>query len=140
MRRTTSFVLLVSLAALGCQRATSTFAVVAPSPGAGPKQPSEAYPTKDEVLDYLDGKAISLSAPDPPRKGEAQFVLKRDQMEALEVSDSGTKVGDGPWTTGVSLLAKTDEGRYAVKMTVQHRRVEDKRAFFGFHVTEMSKQ
>src|SRR5262245_33067891 len=143
MRQLVSPLLLLALVALGCQRAESTFAVVGPSPrnvSPRPKEPSEAYPTKEEVLDYLDGKTISLSAPEPPKTGEAQFVLKRDQLEALEVSESGSKAGDGPWTTGVSLLAKTDEGRYAVKMTVQHRRVENKRAIFGCHVAEMAKQ
>jgi hypothetical protein len=141
MRHLATTLFLVSLAALGCQRAESTFAV-APSVGKAnqPAKASEAYPSKEEVLDYLDGKTISLSASEPPKKGDAQFVLKRDQIEALEVSESGSKAGDGPWTTGVSLLVKTEEGRYAVKMTVQHRRVEEKRAFYGFHVTEMAKQ
>jgi hypothetical protein len=138
MRRSTSLLVLLSLVPLGCQPTTATFTAVAPSPKA--KGPSQAYPTKEEVLDYLDGKTISLDAPEAPAKEKAQLVVKRNQIEALEVSDSGSKLGDGPWVTGVTFLLKTDQGSYAVKMTVQHQLVDDKRAFFGFRVTEMSKQ
>jgi len=140
MRHFATFLLLVSLAALGCQRAESTFVSVAPSPGAGAKKPSDAYPTKEEVLDYLDGKTISLDTAEASAKGKAEFVFKRNQIQALDVSESGSKVGDGPWVTGVTFLVKTEQGSYAVKMTVQHQQVENKRAFFGFRVTEVAKQ
>jgi hypothetical protein len=138
MRHLASLLFLISLAAMGCQPATATFSAVAPSPKA--KGPSQAYPTNEEVLDYLDGKTISLDTPDAPAKGKAQLVLRRNQIEALDVSDSGTQLTGGPWVTGVTFLLKTDQGSYAVKMTVQHQLVDDKRAFFGFRVTEMSKQ
>jgi len=139
MRHLAPVLFLIPLAALGCHRAEATFSVT-PSVGVPnlPAKASDAYPSRDEVLDYLDGKTISLSS--PPANGEPQFVVKRDQIEALEIEQSGTSVDNGPWVTAMTFIAKTNEGRYAVKMTVRHRQVEGKRAFFGFRVTEMSKQ
>ena len=138
MRHLASLLLLVSLATLGCQPATATFSAVAPPPKA--KGPSQAYPTSEEVLDYLDGKTITLDTPDTPAKGRAQLVLRRNQIEELDVSDSGTQLAGGPWVTGVAFLLKTDQGSYSVKMTVQHELVDDKRSFSGFRVAEVSRQ
>jgi len=92
-----------SLGAVGCnwQAKTAPAPVPSPAPAAGATGGSEAYPSKDEVLDYLD-----------------------------EVDQGGTSVGDGPWSTKVTFIAKSGMERYAVKMSVQHRRVENKRAFF----------
>ena len=109
---------------------------MAPSVTMSPAGTPNTYPSKDEVLDYLDGKTIAQSL----EKGAPRFVLKRDQVEALEVDKSATSVGDGPWVTSVTFIANAGDGRYAVKLTVQHRRVEDKRAFFGFTVQEVAKQ
>jgi hypothetical protein len=130
----------LALGAVGCDRTNAPGLAVAPSRtvGGAPADPSQAYPSKEEVLDYLDGKTISRTQ--PPSKDEPQFILRQAQIEALEVSQSGTSVNDGPWTTAVTCIAKTDEGRFAVKLTVQHRRVENKRAFFGFQVSEIAKQ
>jgi len=138
--RTFNLVLLLALAAVGCDRTTAPGLAVVPSRTVGgpPAGPSQAYPSKEEVLDYLDGKTISRTQ--PPSKDEPQFILRQAQIEALEVSQSGTSVNDGPWTTAVTFIAKTDEGRYAVKLTLEHRLVENNRAFFGFHVAEIAKQ
>lgn len=56
------------------------------------------------------------------------------------MEQSGTSVGDGPWSTNVTFIAKSGMERYAVKLTVQHRRVENKRAFFGFRVQDIALQ
>jgi hypothetical protein len=139
MLRLAIVLVVLALGAIGCDRRTVPAVAVGPArPGATPAESSESYPSKEEVLDYLDGKTISRT--DPPAKDELQFTLRRDQIEALEVDKSGTSVGDGPWTTTVTFIAKADETRYAVKLTVKHRRIEDKRAFFGFHVSEVAKQ
>src|SRR5262245_26789577 len=138
MVRLSILLVVLALGGIGCDRRTAPAVVVGPGPGAARAESSESYPSKEEVLDYLDGKTISRT--DPPAKDELQFTLRRDQVEALEIDKSGTSVNDGPWTTNVTLIAKSDETRYAVKLTVKHRRIEDKRAFFGFHVSEVARQ
>lgn len=130
----------LTLGILGCNWQAKT--APAPAPGPAPSAvttgSSEAYPSKDEVIDYLDGKTIAR--PDPSGKSEPRFVFARDSIEALEVDQGGTSVGDGPWSTKVTFIAKSGMERYAVKMTVQHRRVENKRAFFGFFVQDIAQQ
>lgn len=120
----------------GCQRSL-------PIPGAGTtKEPrSSSFPSKAEVLEYLDGKTISLTKPmKTPEKGNPAFVLKKDQIEALEVGSNAGRIGDGPWTTTVTFIAKTDQGRYAINCDVHYRIVEGKCAFFGLDVREAAKQ
>ena len=126
------------LGVVGCNWQAATAPAVVPASTGGATGSSDAYPSKDEVLDYLDGKTIAR--PDPSDKGEPRFVFQRDHVEALEVEQSGTSVNNGPWTTTVRFIAKSGMERYAVKLTVQHRRVENKRAFFGFNVQDIARQ
>ena len=140
MRHASNLLAVLSLSAVGCnwQAKTAPAPVPSPAPAAVSTAGSEAYPSKDEVLDYLDGKTIAR--PDPSGKSEPRFIFSRGSVEALEVDQGGTSVGDGPWTTRVTFIAKTGMERYAVKMSVQHRRVENKRAFFGFFVQDIALQ
>jgi hypothetical protein len=123
---------------LGCNWRTATAPAVAPSATGAANESSDAYPSKDDVVDYLEGKTIARS--DPTAKAGPQFVFQRDHVEAMEVEKSGTMVSDGPWTTTVRFIAKSGMERYAVTMTVQHRRVENKRAFFGYRVHDVELQ
>ena len=96
MRHASILLAVFSLGAVGCnwQAKTAPAPVPSPAPAAGATGGSEAYPSKDEVLDYLDGKTIAR--PDPSGKSEPRFVFSRDSVEALEVDQGGTSVGDGP--------------------------------------------
>jgi hypothetical protein len=134
--------MLVCVAAIGagCGTPAPTTAPDAP-PTPKPAEPIDGWPTQEEVLAYLDGKSVPLSDPNRP-SGERHWnhVLKREQVEALEVRHSGTRVEDGPWDTPVSFILNTATGRYAVDAVVSHKLIENKRAFFGFRVRDVSKQ
>jgi hypothetical protein len=129
-----SLVLLIGCA-FGCNRVGQT-AAVGPSAANG----SDAYPAKDEVLEYLDGKAMPLALSSPEAKAGSTVTLRRDQIEALEVQSSGTSVNGGPWNSSITFLVNTSNGKYAVRADVLHRRVEDKRAFFGLEFKDIAKQ
>jgi hypothetical protein len=109
---------------------------------AGPRadEPQEAWPTRDEVMGYLDGKEVVL--PEPGRAPDAKeqpHVLKREEIEVLEVEKSGSKSG-GPWTTEVNFVVRTGGGRYAVDARVDHKLVEGKRMFYGMRVGSVARQ
>jgi hypothetical protein len=111
-----------------------------PEPVPKPAEPNDGWPTRGEVLAYLDGKSVPFSDPNRPSgERDTSHVLKRDQIEALEVKHSGTRVEDGPWDTPVSFIFNTAAGRYAVDAVVSHKLIENKRAFFGFRVRAVSK-
>ena len=113
----------------------------APAQPRAPGETRDDYPTKEEVLDYLDGKAIALSEPESGSDLAAKtWTLKRSQIEALEVSRSkATPLGE-PSISGVTFILHADQGRYAVHGLVSYRFVQEKCAFFGFKVVEVSKQ
>src|ERR1044072_4137706 len=57
----------------------------APERTNAPAKSRDAYPTKEEMLDYLDGKVIALSAPETENDRAAKScTLKRSQIEGLE--------------------------------------------------------
>jgi hypothetical protein len=122
--------------AFGCNRVGPAPAVAPPAPAEG----ADAYPSKAEVLDYLDGKPMPLALIGPDAKADNTVTLRRDQIDALEVDRGGSAVNGGPWMTSVTFLANTPQGKYAVRAQVLHRRVEDKRAFFGVEFKEVVKQ
>jgi hypothetical protein len=134
--RSSALLLLIALSAAGCNR--SAPGGQPPMPESLPAQSQETYPTKAEVVDYLDGKTMPTKV--PPEPNDKGIVLKRDQIEALEVATSTIKFGDGPWQTDVTFLVKMPAGRYGVRATVKHRRVEGKRAFFGIDFLEVAEQ
>jgi hypothetical protein len=99
------------------------------------------YPSRDEVLDYLDGKTIALAARDPsPNRLAGGHQFRRDRIEALEVEQARARINSEPWTTTVTFLLRTDDARYAVRGEVAYRWVEDRCAFTGFRVTELAEQ
>jgi hypothetical protein len=113
----------------------------APAPTNAPGKTRDDYPTKEEVLDYLDGQAIALSDREAGSGRPAgSCSLKRSQIEALEVSrNKATPLGE-PSISGVTFVLRCDRGRYAVHGLVSYRLVQEKCAFFGFKVVEVSKQ
>jgi hypothetical protein len=135
---TTGLPLIVVVLGVACSSPSSP----APSPEPPRKDgPHEGYPTKEEVLAYLDGKAVSLTDPKQPAgKDEKPHILKRDQIEALQVNPSGSSFNDGPWSTTVNFIFNTGDARYAMEIWVSHRLVENKRAFFGMQVKQVSRQ
>src|SRR4051812_20312204 len=118
--------------AFGCNRLGPAPAVAPPAPA--PTEGSDSFPSKAEVLDYLDGKPMPLALAGPEAKAGNTVTLRRDQIDALQVDRGGSSVNGGPWLTSITFLANTPEGKYAVRAQVQHRRVEGKRAFFGGEV------
>src|SRR5262249_4009141 len=106
-----------------------------------PDERRDDYPTKEEVLDYLDGKAIVLSDPatgsDPAAKSS---TLNRSQIEALEVRSAKSTSPGEPSVTAVTFIVNSDHGRYMVHGLVSYGFVQTKCAFVGFKVVEVSKQ
>jgi hypothetical protein len=98
-------------------------------------------PTQEEVLDYLDGKDIALSDPETGSDRAAKsWTLKRSQIDALEVAQNKATPAGEPSISGVTFIFNSDRGRYAVHGVVSYRFVQEKCAFFGFKVVEVSKQ
>lgn len=131
-------VLLLS-SAVACQRPTTNSAGSPPSPTPG-ETSSDGYPSKEELLTYLEGKSMPLVVGQSDAKPADSIVLHREQIEALSVSQGGYSVNGGPWNTSVTFLVNTEKGKYAVVADVQHRRVENKRAFFGLNFKEVARQ
>jgi hypothetical protein len=93
------------------------------------------------VLDYLDGKDIALSDPATGSdQGAKSCTLKRNQIHALEVARSKATPLGKPSMSGVTFILNSDRGRYAVQGVFSYRFVQEKCAFFGFKVVEVSKQ
>jgi hypothetical protein len=115
-----------------------------PGPGGGPAPadagPSQSRPSKEEVIEYLDGKELDLAKGRDAGKGEAKHVIRKDQIEALQVADSATSVNNGPWSVQIDFILNTGMGRYAVTGRVEHKLVDQKRAFFGFLVEQVARQ
>lgn len=88
-------------------------------------------------MECLDGRAIALTDSGKPDK---PYTLKRDQIEALAVGPGGSSVNDEPWTTNVTFIVRTDQGRYAIRGAVRYRIVEERCAFYGFEAREVAKQ
>jgi hypothetical protein len=135
---------LLVVAVVGCNRLAPTNPAIAPSNGpVTPAQDggSEGYPSKAEVLDYLDGKELPLHPKDQPNGKPSETVtLRKDRIEALSVEQSGTSFDNGPWQTRITFIVEAGNAKYGVRATVQHRRVENKRAFFGIEYSEVAKQ
>ena len=106
--------------------------------------PAEALLTREEVLNYLDGKELPLAVPgpgEPKLEGEPPtVVLKRDQITVLDPEPGVRAVDTAPWTSKVTFLYAHDGERYAVEATVDHKLVENQRAFFGFRPRRVAKQ
>jgi hypothetical protein len=137
MKRLLPLVLLGCL--VGCNRLGPAPAVTPPAP-APAADGSDGYPSKAEVLDYLDGKPMPLALAGPDAKPGNTVTLRPDHIDALQVEQGGVAVDGGPWKTSVTFLVHTPEGKYAVRAQVLHRRVEDKRAFFGLEFKEVARQ
>ncbi len=114
----------------------------------GPERPAEkeadAWPTNQEILAYLDGKTISEPAPSTPVKGsesgQKSFVLKKGEISSLEVKKSGVAVSGEPWSTPIHFIFNEGGRKYAVDARVDHRKVDDKRAFFGLQAERIAEQ
>jgi hypothetical protein len=111
--------------------------------GAAPAttEPNRGWPTKDEVLEYLDGKSITLADPtQPPRPENKPHIIKREQIEVLEVATVGSSSGGSPWSTSIDFVLNTGQVRYAVTGRVEHKLIEKKRVFYGFTISQAAKQ
>jgi hypothetical protein len=101
----------------------------------------DAWPTDDEVREYLDGKSLPL----PPEGGKdgkqrPSITIRRANIVALEVEKWGVQAGGQPWSTTATFIYDDQGTKYAVEVSVSHRKVAGKRAFFGLEVTRVAKQ
>jgi hypothetical protein len=102
---------------------------------------SDAWPTDDEVRDYLDGKTLPLPAePGNDGKQGPPITIRKANIIALEVAQSGAHVSGEPWSTPATFIYDDQGTKYAVEVRVSHRKVAGKRAFFGLDVTRVAKQ
>src|SRR5262249_30383185 len=134
-------VLALVLLIASCRPTTNTSAL---SGGNALPKASEGTPTRDEILGYLDGKNLDLAstpAADRPRRNPSAttLLLKREGITALSIG-RGASIDDGPWQTEMTFLYDTGDERYAVVGKVEHRLVENQRAFFGFTVDRVARQ
>jgi hypothetical protein len=136
MKRLILFVLFAC--SIGCTRVGSTAGVAPAAPA--PVEAADGHPSKAEVLDYLDGKPMPLALSGPEAKADNTVTLQKGEIDALEVEQAGTSVDGGPWVTKITFLVNSATGKYAVRAEVKHRRVENKRAFFGLEFREIAKQ
>ncbi len=98
---------------------------------------SDDYPSKEELLAYLDGKSIKLTESGKPEK---TVVLNRGQIDGVQVEQSVSSGASHPWgSTPVNLVIRADDERYAVRLSVLHQRIEGKRVFKSFEVLEAHK-
>jgi hypothetical protein len=133
------FVFALVLPALSCLPGPT---VRVPGPAATQKDTgSDAWPSSEEVLEYLDGKKLPLEVKDGNPDFGHSVTMQRVNIVALEVSHGGAHAGGEPWSTSITFIYDAPgDGKYAVDGRVQHRKVADKRAFFGFDVTRVAKQ
>ena len=96
----------------------------------------EPYPSRAEVLAYLDGKTIRSPKSAQP---EISLTLKKDQIETLVVSQSRISGGE-LWSTPVQFIVVTEKHRYAVEARVSHNWIEGKRVFYGIEIQQFAKQ
>ena len=76
-------------------------------------KPKLAPPPKERVLAFLDGQTIPPpAATDASGKEQKPLVLKREQIEELEVKAEDT------FFTSVKFVVKADGGRYSVVGTI----------------------
>jgi hypothetical protein len=127
-------------------------ALTLPALSCGPGQPSQpaadtaeknsdAWPTDDEVREYLDGKTLPLQA-EPGNEGKQgrSITIRKANIVALEVNKSGARGAGEPWSTSATFIYDDQGTKYAIEVRVSHRKVAGKRAFFGLDVTQVAKQ
>jgi hypothetical protein len=82
----------------------------------------------------------SEQADQPKKSAQAKaLTMKKAGITALKVS-YGSSIDNKPWVNEVTFLYDSGTERYAVVGTVEHRLVENQRAFFSFKVDRISKQ
>jgi hypothetical protein len=115
-----------------------------PTPQTLPKEPQRLNgdPTAAEVKNYLDGKSLLIpgeGALPGDIKDSRTIVIKKESIRALSIGD-GASINRGPWNHDITFLYDTGKESYAVECSVEHKLVEDQRAFFGFTVKRVVKQ
>ncbi len=105
---------------------------------------ADAWPSDQEILAYLDGKTIFEPTPASSEKGGSvppkSFLLKAGNISSLEVKKSGVAVSGEPWTTPIHFILDEGGRKYAVDASVDHRKVDNKRAFFGLKAERIAEQ
>ena len=135
-----AFVVALAFIAAGCERRQAASNGPGPSPAPAEDEGTASRPTKAEIIDYLDGKEIDLGAVRPGDKAGPKHVVRKEQIEAVQLADSASSVNDGPWSIKIDFLLNTGPARYAVTARVEHKRVDKKRAFYGFSVEQVARQ
>lgn len=146
MRSTTFIIFGVVFTALACSP-TPPATTTDPSPTSADPTPTSAksdeyfYPKKDDVIEYLVGKSITLATPVDGRATGPSVTLTRENMEAVEVQHRADSGASAPWSsTPVDLVVGVSKDRFIVQLRVLHRLIDGKRFFKEFEVIEVVKQ
>lgn len=128
--------LLLLAAVLACDRPQGSPFKVAPSVFTVPPPDTggDAYPSRAEVLAYLDGKELPVAG----RPGET-VTIRKDRVRDLQV-DTGGRGRGSPWRTSIKFLVTRADGQFAVNADVLHQKVQGERAFFGLEFKTVAKQ
>ena len=107
----------------------------------------EAFPSESQVIQYLEGKRVTVATDPPGPKGrKGGLLIPKGGVVAIEIGASGKPGTDQPgrakypWETDVLFIVKKDGKRYAVEGKVKHLRVGADRAFYGLTVWSITEQ
>lgn len=103
------------------------------------REGTDSTPSKEEVLAYLNGKEITAETTTDKAK-KLTFAINRANITALEIGSTSSRVGDSPWSSSCTFLYDNGNVRLAVEIDFEHRKVDNKRAFFGMHVKRVAEQ
>jgi hypothetical protein len=106
-----------------------------------PAEGTDSTPTKEELLIYLHGKTVDVGQRSTDKGKKTSFSIDRTKITALELGTSSYKANDEPWHSSCTFLYDAGDGvRYAVEADFEHRKVDNKRAFFGLNVKRVAEQ
>jgi hypothetical protein len=87
------------------------------------------HPTEDEVIDYLDGKSVSLQVKDQNVKPKTITIKKANVSEVKWSHGSRLGGSEEPWTHTYNCLYSDEGGAYILDLRIPVRVVGARRVF-----------